>query len=141
MIFIEGNVPSLKNGKIMGKYHSKSVTKYLRSLGIQNYSASRKEVKGYKDLLKPNKFKKVVKEFKSLIKDKPLPIKVGFYFIRDSKRKFDFNNANQLIADLLVAHGALEDDNMDFFLPFPMELEGKYYHVDKEKSGVYLKIL
>jgi hypothetical protein len=56
MIFIKGNVPSLKNSKIKGIYHPKTVTKYLRSLNIQGYSASKKTVKEYKDPNRPNLF-------------------------------------------------------------------------------------
>ncbi len=50
-IFIPGNVPSLKNSKIKtarGIFPSKTVMKYLRSLGIQKYSVSKKEVIGFK---------------------------------------------------------------------------------------------
>ena len=49
-LFIQNNVPSLKNSKIKtsrGIFSSKTVGKYLRSLGIQSYSSSKKLVKGY----------------------------------------------------------------------------------------------
>ena len=69
------------------------------------------------------------------------PIKMGFHFIRNSKRDFDFNNANQIIMDLLVAHDVIEDDCMRIIVPFPLEINGTFYSVDKENPGVYIKIL
>ena len=50
-VFIKGNVPSSKNSRIAtkrGVFHSKQVTNYLRDLGIQHFSSSKKEVKVYK---------------------------------------------------------------------------------------------
>ena len=49
-LFIGTNVPSLKNSKIKtsrGIFSSKTVGKYLRGLGIQSFSSSKKIVKGY----------------------------------------------------------------------------------------------
>ena len=141
--FIKGNVPSLKNSKVKtssGIFASKTVTKYLRSLGIQSYSASRKVVKGYSDINRPNLFLKSLEGFKESITS--YPIKLGFYFIRDSRRKFDMGNVCQIILDLLTAHNLIEDDNVDFILPYPMlNDEGNCYEVDKENCGVILQIL
>jgi len=141
--FIKGNCPSLKNSKVKtssGIFASKTVTKYLRGLGIQSYSSSRKIVKGYTDKNRPNIFLESLEGFKESITD--YPIKLGFYFIRDSKRKFDFNNANQLINDLLTAHDLIEDDNVDFILPYPILNDtGNCYEVDKDNAGVIIQIL
>lgn len=141
-IFIPGNVPSSKNSKIAtkhGVFHSKTVQGYLKNLGIKSYSVSKKWVSEYKT--RPNLFKEYVKDFPELIKGKEAPFLIGIHFIRDSKRKFDFHNAVQIIADLMVAHDLIEDDNMDYFLPIPMEVNGKYYTIDKEKTGVIIQIL
>ena len=148
MIFIPGNVPSLKNSKIAttigrGKNKrtillpSKSVKRYLQNIGISKYSISKKEVKEYKDITRPNLFKTSIKDYFKGVK---YPCVLGLYFVRDSKRKFDFHNACQIIADLLVAHGFIEDDNMDCFIPMPMTIKGKWYHVDKKNTGVWLHV-
>lgn len=139
MIFIEGNVPSLKNSKIKttrGVFHSKTVKKYLQKIGIMKYSASRKEVVYYKtkDCLFP--YEELLKE----VKGKEYPIKIGFHFVRNSKRKFDFHNAVQIIADLIVAFDIIEDDNMDCFIPIPLKINKKYYSLDPDNAGVYIKI-
>lgn len=141
LIFIPGNCPSLKNSKIKtsrGIFPSKTVKSYLTDLGIQRYSASRKEVVGYKT--KPNKFEELRDKFNKALEGKEPPVEIGFHFVRNSKRTFDFNNANQIIADLLTAHGIIEDDNMDYFIPYAFKMNDKFYTIDKENPGVYLQI-
>ena len=59
MIFIPGNIPSLKNSKVKtarGIFSSPTVNKFLRSIGIQKFNSRKKEVKGYVDLTRPNQF-------------------------------------------------------------------------------------
>lgn len=144
-IFIRGNVPSLKNSKQVANRNgriivtsSKTVKAYLKSFGIRSFNSRKKEVQLYKQSV----FTFPVKELKKLFNiTNKFPVKVGFYFIRDSRRKADFQNLIQLIADLLVAFDIIPDDNMDYFLPFPMEIEDKFYHVDKNNAGVIMKIL
>lgn len=139
-LFIQNNVPSLKNSKIKtsrGIFSSKTVGKYLRSLGIQSYSSSKKLVKGY--VTRENEFLKTKDYFQQYLKDKPHL--VGFHFVRNSKHKFDFNNATQILADLLVAHDIIDDDNMDNFIPCPLKINNSYYTYDKQNPGVYIKIL
>lgn len=142
LIWIPHNIPSLKNSKIKtsrGVFMSKTTKKFLQKIGIQKYSVRRKEVVEYKT--RPNTFRDIEKDFKKQIKGKNPPIKIGFHFVRGTKHKFDFHNAVQILADLLVAHNYINDDDMDEFLPFPMKLNNKWYSYDKEKPGVYIKIL
>ena len=119
MIFLKGNVPSSKNSKQWtGRtlIHSKTVRNYLKQYEIQ-----------YK--LKAN-------EFKEMIKNKKKPYYIGFFFIRNSKRKFDYNNLTQLPQDLMVKNGWLEDDNADYIVPI-----GLGYIVNKANSGVIITVL
>lgn len=141
-IFIPGNVPSLKNSKIKtntGIFHSKTVTKYLRSLNIQNYSTTRKTIKGYVSKDKPNLFKEVFD--KNNIKKITTQTEIYFHFVRKSKHKFDFVNAVQIICDLMVAHDYIEDDNMDYLIPIPYKKDDRWYSYNKEFPGVYIRIL
>lgn len=137
-IFIPFNCPSSKNSKVAtsrGVFHSATVGRYLRNLGIQHYSVSKKTVKEYVN--RENLFRKAFVDW-----EKPTsPIKLGLHFIRDSKRKSDFHNISQIILDLMVAHDFLEDDSMDYMLPFPLEIDGKYFSYNKENPGVIIKIL
>lgn len=139
--FIPGNVPSLKNSKVAtkrGVFRSKYVAKYLQQLGIANYSSSKKQLIDYKT--RPNLFKQALVDFPKF-KESDYPIKLGFHFIRKTRIKADFNNLNQLILDLLTAGDYIIDDNMDYILPFPLEIDGKYYSVDKNNPGVIIAIL
>ena len=144
MIFIPHNVPSLKNSKVatmVGKgpnkrkviLPSKTVKNYLKALGIKKYSP-KGGVECFKN--RPNLFQESVGDY---FRGVPTPVAVKLFFIRNTRRKFDFHNAVQIIADLLVAHGYLEDDNMDCFIPMPMMSGGRWYWVDKNKPGVWLK--
>jgi hypothetical protein len=138
MIFIRGNTPSLKNSKVKGIYHPKTVTKYLRSLNIQSYSASKGVVRGYKDPERPNLFIKQVGDY---FKNPKYPIILGMHFVRSTRRKADFNNCTHIIADLLTAHHYLVDDNMHYFFPVPFKINGRWFSIDKENPGVWLKTL
>jgi len=152
MIFIPYNTPSLKNSKVKtskGIFCSKTVKKYLGLLGIQSYSSSKKVVVGYKT--RSNKFELLIPEFKELFKNKEFPVLISFHFVRESKRKFDFGNATEVIFDLMTAHGIIPDDNVEFVFPSVMSIDGvlpteknmnnyEWYSVDKESPGVYINI-
>lgn len=152
MIFIPYNVPSSKNSKVKTKngiFNSPAVSKYLRKLGVQAFSSSKKTVKGY--VRRPNLFELFRKDFEQMKKGKEYPVFIGYHHVRDSRRKFDFSNSIELIQDLLTAHDFITDDNVDYVFPVPMTREGdlptadnvrckEWYSVDKNNSGVYLKL-
>lgn len=134
-----------------GVFSSKTVTKYVRSLGIQSYNSRKKEVKGYADPNRPNIFETFRKDFEKMKKGKGDPIFIGYHQVRSSKRLFDFSNSIEIIQDLLTAHGFIEDDNVEYVFPIPMTRDGKlptpdnirtenWYSVDKHNAGVFLKI-
>lgn len=153
MIFIPGNVPSLKNSKVKAKrgiFKSPTVTKYIRSLGIQNFNSKDKTVKGYVDPSKPNYIEGLREEFEEMKKGKDDPIFIGFHQVRKDRRLFDFSNSVEVIQDLLTAHDIIEDDNVKYVFPIPMSIDGdiptinnirkkKWYSINKEKPGVYIK--
>ena len=75
-------------------------------------------------------------DFLIMTKDLPKPLHISFYFIRNSKRKFDYINPAQTVQDLMVKYGWIEDDDVFNLVP--------YFHgfeVDKENPGVIIKIL
>ena len=127
-IFIPGNVPSSKNSKQWtGKMliHSKATRNYIRDTK-QHYINNTQ-----------NFYEQVVEQGlneKSLLPT--FPIHIDFYFIRSSRRKFDFINPAQTVQDLMVKYGWIEDDNCDIIMP---HFSG--YHVDKKNPGVLIKVL
>lgn len=117
-IYIRGNVSSSKNSKQWtGKFlvHSKTAARYIKNTKA-DYIAN-------------------TDNFLKMLEGKDKPYKISFYFIRDSKRKFDYVNAAQLPLDLMQKYGWLEDDDCHNVIPV---FEG--YEVDKEKAGVIIKI-
>lgn len=154
MIFIPGNIPSLKNSKVKtsgGIFHSPTVSKFIRSLGIQHFNSRKKEIKGYVDATRPNKFEALRSQFMAMKKGKDDPIIIGYHQVRNSKRLFDFSNSVELVQDLMTAHDFIEDDNVKYVFPVPMSIDGKLinesnprafplYSVDKENAGVWIKL-
>lgn len=124
MIFIAGNTPSSKNSKQFvtlknGKkllLNSKIVRKYID--------------KSEMDWI----FNKT--EFFKMLKGKNKPYKIELYFIRDSKRKFDYINAAQIVFDLMQHYGYIEDDDSTNVIPI-----FKGFEVDKVRAGVEIEVL
>jgi hypothetical protein len=115
-IFIPGNVPSSKNskqwtGKIL--IHSKTTRNYIRDTK-----------KHYIDCKKIFNAQLVEATNVNLL----YPLHIDFYFVRSSRRKFDYINPAQTVQDLIVKYGWIEDDNCDIMVP---HFSG--YHIDKDK--------
>ena len=129
MIFIAGNPPSSKNSKriitITNKKTGKKTTRLINSEVTEKYIKSSK----VDWLVNKN-------EFLKMIKDKEKPYKIELYFIRDSKRRFDYINATQIIFDLMQEYGYIEDDDSQNIIPV-----FKGFEVDKTKAGVEIRVL
>lgn len=124
MIFIAGNTPSSKNSKQFVTLKS-GKTLLINSKTVQKY------IKESKADWLVNK-----NEFLKMIKDKEKPYKIELYFIRDSRRRFDYINAAQIIFDLMQEYGYIEDDDSQNIIPV-----FKGFKVDKTKAGVEIRIL
>jgi hypothetical protein len=123
-IFISGNTPSSKNSRTWtGRYsiENKRVTKY------------RKETK--------EQFQNNKKLFLSMLEGKEKPYLIGFHFVRGNKHKFDFCNMLQILQDIMIVEGYLDDDNCDEMIPVPYLKDGKYYSVNKLDCGTYITVL
>lgn len=114
------NVPSKKNSKI--------ITKSKRVI-------SSKLVQYYERWATP-RLKEQLPTWQQMIQNKPLPLKVSFYFFRDSKRKWDFINIVQVIADIMQKEGYLIDDDTKNFIPL---YKGEEV-VSKKEAGVIMTI-
>lgn len=154
IIFIPGNIPSLKNSKVKtsrGIFASPTVSKFIRSLGIQSFNSRKKEVKGYVDVTRPNQIEALRAQFEQMKAGKGDPLIVGFHQVRKTKRLFDFGNSVEIIQDLFTAHDFWEDDDVSHVFPVPMTIDGNLidqndprkeplYSVDKDNPGVYIKL-
>lgn len=124
MIFIAGNTPSSKNSKQFVTLKS-GKTLLINSKTVQKY------IKESKADWLVNK-----NEFLKMLKGKEKPYKIELYFIRDSKRRFDYINATQIIFDLMQEYGYIEDDDSTNVIPI-----FKGFEVDKVRTGVKIDIL
>ena len=122
----------------MGRFPSKTVTKWLRLYGIQGYNSGKKTVKLFKRIQKQYDFEELCSAIKYC---NSYPLQLGLHFVRGSKHKWDFHNPCHILLDLMTAFDIIPDDNVDYVLPFPLEINGSYWSYNKETPGVYIKIL
>ena len=124
MIFIAGNTSSSKNSKQFVTLKS-GKTLLINSKTVQKY-------------IKESKVDWLVNknEFLKMLKGKEKPYKIELYFIRDTKRRFDYINAAQIIFDLMQEYGYIEDDDSTNVIPV-----FKGFEVDKIGAGVKIEVL
>ena len=129
MIFIAGNTPSSKNSKriitITNKKTGKETTRLINSEVTEKY------IKNSKADWILNK-----RNFLKMSVGKEKPYRIELYFIRDSKRKFDYINAAQIVFDLMQEYGCIEDDDSTNIIPV-----FKGFEVDKSRAGVEIEVL
>jgi hypothetical protein len=85
-------------------------------------------------------------KFKAMVEGMTAPYKIGFYFVRDSHRAFDYNNASQVLLDLMQPQKPKKNE-----LPKPAWLSNDDTkncvpvflgtHVDPSSPGVYITIV
>ena len=124
MIFIAGNTPSSKNSK-----------QFVTLKNGKKLLLNSKIVRKYIDKSEMDwRFNKT--EFFKMLKGKEKPYKIELYFIRDSRRKFDYINAAQIIFDLMQHYGYIEDDDSQNIIPV-----FKGFEVDRARAGVEIEVL
>lgn len=122
------NVPSSKNSRIFNiqrsmSFHSKTTQRYIN---VTKYAWSNKVA---------------ITAFKRCCENKHKPYKIGIHFIRDSRRKYDWINAVQIIQDLMVKNGWIDDDNTSEIIPFPMEVNGEYSSYIPNQGAVIFSLI
>jgi hypothetical protein len=148
-LFFPGNIPSLKNSreiiqvptkqslccqagmiKLGDTWKCSSCMKPARRKMIPklDYSST---VKKYISHTKPIWLKNK-EAFKQLFNTEKMCI-VGLYFIRDSKRMFDYHNAEQIIGDLMAQYGYIHDDNTKHLKIIPIG-----HHVNTSHAGMLM---
>lgn len=145
MVFIPYEVPSSKNSKTTTKsgipVSSKAVTRYLQLVGVKGYSSRLKSYENYKTANRINYYEKLREDWKALPRVDEGPIFVGVHFVRKGNGRYDFHNMVQLVADLMTAHGWIEDDDVAHTYFVPMAFGEALHTVDNTKFGVYLTVL
>jgi len=120
MIYIPYNTPSSKNSKVVTKsgmiVSSKLCYRWLKN--TKNVWIDKKE-----------------SFHKQLVGFQP-PYHIVFGFVRDTKRKFDFINAAQIICDTMQKYEWLENDDCTVIIPYFLP-----HRVDKQKAGCYIQVI
>jgi len=129
MIFIAGNTPSSKNSKRIIKITSKKTEK--KTTRLINSEVTEKYIKNSKADWILNK-----RNFVKMLVGKEKPYRIELYFIRDSRRKFDYINAAQIVFDLMQEYGYIENDDSQNIIPV-----FKGFEVDKVRAGVEIEVL
>lgn len=125
-IFIHLNTPSSKNSKRMiikeGQkpllIHSKTVAKYIKQSKV--------------DWLEQKA------AFRHLSGGSSMPQVIGIHFVRGTRHKYDWINMVQIVQDLMVKYGWVEDDNVEFLIPIPFKMKGSYSSYNKERPGCWI---
>jgi hypothetical protein len=130
-IWIPSNVPSLKNSKQIFRKKNK------KGIAVPFIASSAGALKYKEDAA--SYYQKYASVFLSIVKDMDPPYYVQFVFVRSSKRKFDFNNANHMVTDMMVKHGWIEDDDTTILLPVP-KFTAPANYVNPKKPGVWITV-
>jgi hypothetical protein len=126
MIFIPGNVASSKNSRVFNIKARRSFSSKQTQRYIKNSQFFWNRYRG---------------EFKKLIENCDKPYMIGFHFVRDSKRLYDFVNPVQTVQDIMKSSGWIEDDNVEIMYPAPLKVNGHYTTYDKNNPGVYIDLI
>jgi len=155
-IFIPGNTPSLKNSKEIMQIPTKLSAccsrwggKMVKIDDVWTCSKCEKPAaRLFRATLMPSKavctfqqnkksdFKRLLPTWNKMIKDINPPYRIGYYFIRESMRVFDYINAAHIIQDMMATYEYYEDDNVNFVIP---EFLG--YHWNKERPGCIVTVI
>lgn len=117
------NVPSSKNSKRI----TKSGKIIPSKLTVDYIDWALPQLETYRDFFVDER-----------IKNNEEPVKIGFYLYRQSKHRYDFINAVQVLADLFVRAKYIEDDDTKHFIPVFL---GEEYVGNEQNAGVSFKIL
>ena len=151
VLFFKGNVPSLKNSKEIGKRWMTECcnSKYTKEsnqyrCGKCGQIAKLKSIPSLRSSDLVLNYKK--NNIGYFIQNKPLwrtissgmvfPIVIGFYFVRETHSRFDFDNAKQIILDMFRDADYIPDDSAEYIRTVDIG-----YHKDANNSGVLVCVI
>jgi hypothetical protein len=135
-IFISGEVRSSKNSRQL-----KMVTRTIKATGqkkIVPISENSKAAKKYKEDTCWY-YKLFASSFRKMLENKQKPYVIEFQFVRQFHSKWDFANMIQIVQDMMVEYGWLDDDNVSEILPVP-NIENPYL-IDPKRPGIWIKVI
>jgi Holliday junction resolvase RusA-like endonuclease len=73
-------------------------------------------------------------KFLKMAENKPFPLHVNFQFVRRTRGKWDFNNMTELVQDMMVLAGWINDDDVSCMIPVYKK------HMIGSKPGVMISL-
>lgn len=131
-IFIRSNVSSSKNSKTMGFYYQGKGANKKRIPTLVDSPATKK----YRKETAAD-YRKYKDRFLQMADGKDFPLMVRMTLIRDSLRAFDLINAAQIVQDLMVEYGWIEDDNSEFLVP----VFNPTVYYSKDMAGILIEVI
>jgi hypothetical protein len=126
MIFIPGNVSSSKNSRVFNMKMRRSFASKTTQTYIKNSQLFWNKHRG---------------EFLKMLEGVEKPYFIGFHFVRNSKRIYDWANPVNTIQDIMKKNDWIADDNVEEMYPVPLKVNGKFSTIDKKNPGVYIKVI
>jgi len=148
VIFIKTNVPSLKNSKQLYK-NKKTGKNFITSSDLCKEYIKTTEIH----------WRLFRSKFLEMVEGKQKPYRIQLFFVRDSRRVFDYGNISEIIWDCMTGKGYypssknkilnakntslrkeiawIEDDNCNFIIPD----YSAGYGFDSKLAGVIIKVL
>lgn len=147
-LIIPNNVPSSKNSKqilwvfkpMMGKVSAIMKLASGKKLPVTPIISDSKLVKQYREDTKQY-FSGYKKYFLAMIENVEPPYIIELQFTRKTKARFDFHNIVQVVFDMMVEYGWIEDDDIKNLLPVPPLPPMKSHLVSKEECGVRIRVI
>ena len=137
-IFIPGEVYSSKNSHTIHmrkpKYGESSKWSY-GGVRMIPFISSSKSVTEYKKQ-KLAVYRQHTERFIELTDGLPFPLKIEFIFHRRTEGIFDYTNMSQLVQDMMVKSGWIENDDSRHLIPV-----FKTWKLDRNNPGVWIVVI
>lgn len=145
-IFIPGEVPTSKNRKrIAYKITNNPQTRWryivhTEMKRVQPFIIDSEFAQAYRKAVGVF-YRKEAFRFRNMVTSLPRPIHVEFCFVRRTNGIWDFNNLTEVVQDLMVEHGWIDEDNTRVLLPHPPVPPRPPFIVSKDTPGVFIRVL
>lgn len=115
---------------IQGEIHSSKNSRRVFRAGKRVIVAKSAKAKADESML-AEQLSRQYEKWHEMADGKDFPLYVAFHFVRLSRRRWDFANIVQGVADAMVKAGYIPDDDVTHFIPVYAG-----HTVDKERHGV-----
>lgn len=146
-LWMPGRVPSSKNHKKIGWRYKAMKGKVQATMlhgafrrPVTPFITDNDATREYRKKMKAY-FMDRKKYFHKMIEGRSMPYVVEMIFVMPHKARFDFHNIVQLPADMMVEYGWIPDDDIHTLLIVPPLPPRQPYVINKERPGMFIRVL